>query len=593
MDMNQPVNGRISKLRSIMERNGLDYYLVTGTDAHLSEYVCPHWRTREFITGFTGSAGTVLVGRSEALLWTDSRYFIQAFQQLGGTCVTLMKDGEEGVPSIEEYLRKNASPSSRVGTCASEISVRDYREKKKLYESMGLEFVLCDDYLGEIWTDRPALPETKIRVMPAATAGRSREEKLAMIREKLKEKGADYTFIAAIDDIAWITNLRADDVPCNPVFLSYMFISQEKAVLFTSLCRFSASVLEEVGKCIEVRHYDEVQTLLPSLSSGRAYYNDEKVNASFISLLDTPSSITGRDFSTDMKACKNPVELEGMRKSHMMDGAAFINAFSRVDFSKTDGTYNEIAISSLFASEREKMEGYEGPSFNPISGFASHGAMCHYSADEESNASIDHDGLLVLDTGSQFSYGMTDLTRTLLFGSATDGQRRDYTLVLKGHLSLMHQKFIYGTRGYQLDVLAKQFMWNEEMSFYHGTGHGVGFNLNVHEGPERISSHPIDVVLEEGMVISDEPGIYKEGRHGIRIENLIAVRKAEKTEFGQFMEFENLTLVPYERKLIDRSLLTREEIDEIDLYHKKVYETLYPLVRQDARSYLRSATLPL
>lgn len=593
MDMSQPVNERISKLRSIMERNGLDYYLVTGTDAHLSEYVCPHWRTREFITGFTGSAGTVLVGRNKALLWTDSRYFIQASQQLSGTCVTLMKDGEEGVPSIEEYLRKNASPSSRIGTCAAEISVRDYRDRKKLYESMGLEFVLCDDYLDGIWTDRPALPETKIRVMPAATAGKSREEKLAMIREKLEEKGADYTFIAAIDDIAWITNLRAGDVPCNPVFLSYMFISREKAVLFTSLSRFPASILEEVEKCIEVRPYDEVQSLLPSLSRGRAYYNDEKVNASFISLLDTSSSLTGRDFSTDLKACKNPVELEGMRKSHVMDGAAFINAFSRVDFSKTDGTYNEIAISSLFASEREKMEGYEGPSFSPISGFAAHGAMCHYSADEESNAAIDHDGLLVLDTGSQFSYGMTDLTRTLLFGSATDEQQRDYTLVLKGHLALMHQKFIYGTRGYQLDVLAKQFMWKEGMSFYHGTGHGVGFNLNVHEGPMRISANPIDVVLEEGMVISDEPGIYKEGRHGIRIENLIAVRKAGKTEFGLFMEFENLTLVPYERKLIDKSLLTQDEIDEIDRYHERVYETLCPLVREDARSYLRSATLPL
>ncbi len=593
MDMSQPVNGRISKLRSIMERNGLDYYLVTGTDAHLSEYVCPHWRTREFITGFSGSAGSVLVGMHEAFLWTDSRYFIQASQQLKGTCLTLMKDGEEGVPSIEEYLRKNASPSSRTGTCAAEISIRDYKEKKRLYERMGQAFVLCDDFLDEIWTDRPPLPETRIREMPAATAGKSREEKLATIREKLKEKGADYTIIASIDDIAWITNLRADDVPCNPVFLSYMFISQEKAVLFTSLYRFPASILGEVEKCIEVRPYDEVQTLLPSLSRGRAYYNDEKVNASFLSLLEPSLSLTGRDFSTDLKACKNPVELEGMRKSHVMDGAAFINAFSQVDFSKTDGTYNEIAISSLFAGEREKMKGYEGPSFSPISAFSSHGAMCHYSADEKSNASIDHDGLLVLDTGSQFAYGMTDLTRTLLFGDATEEQKRDYTLVLKGHLALMHQKFIYGTRGYQLDVLAKQFMWNEGMSFYHGTGHGVGFNLNVHEGPARISAMPIDVVLEEGMVVSDEPGIYKEGRHGIRIENLIAVKKAGRTEFGQFMEFENLTLVPYERKLIDIKLLTDGEISEINSYHEKVYESLYPFVREDARDYLREATLPL
>ena len=316
-------------------------------------------------------------------------------------------------------------------------------------------------------------------------------------------------------------------------------------------------------------------------------------NSRFVDILSCEDEIIGRDISTDLKACKNPVELEGMRRSHIMDGIAFANAFSKVDFSKVDGTYDEIAISDLFACERAKLPGYLGPSFNPISGFGEHGAMCHYSASPESNARIDHDGLLVLDTGSQFEYGMTDLTRTLLFGEATAEQKKDYTLTLKGHLALARARFIHPTRGYQLDVLAKQFMWKEGESFYHGTGHGVGFNLNVHEGPMRISTAPIDVVLEEGMVLSDEPGIYKEGRHGIRIENLLAVQKDIVTEFGQFMCFEVLSLVPYEKRLIDISMLTSEEVGQIDAYHKRVYEELVDKVEPSAVDWLREATRPL
>ena len=430
-------------------------------------------------------------------------------------------------------------------------------------------------------------------MMSDETAGASRTEKLAQIRASLKEKGADYTFIATVDDIAWITNLRADDVECNPVFISFMFISQDQAVLFTSLARFDADTLETVRRDIQVRPYEAAYEDLPRLASGKAYYNDEKVNARFMDVLSGDKAVTGRDFSTDLKARKNPVELEGMRKSHLMDGAAFINAFSQIDFSLTDGTYDEIFISDLFARERAKMPGYQGPSFNPISGFGPNGAMCHYSATAESNAKIDRSGLLVLDTGSQFDYGMTDLTRTLLFGQATAEQKKDYTLVLKGHLALARSIFIQGTRGYQLDVLAKQFMWKEGMSFYHGTGHGVGFNLNVHEGPMKISAHPVDVALAPGMVLSDEPGIYKEGSHGIRIENLLAVQKAFTTDFGTFLSFETLSLVPYERKLIDRGLLTDEEIRQIDEYHERVYSSLSPLVDGRAEEYLRKATLPL
>ena len=591
--MQLPVNERISRLREEMRKAGLQAYIITGTDAHISEYVAPHWRTREFISGFTGSAGQVLVTEDRAFLWTDSRYFIQAASQLAGSGVELMKMDVEGFPSLEEYIEKNLAPSSRSGICAENISIHDFCEKREEFSRYDLELAATDELLSPIWTDRPALPQTKIRMMSDETAGASRAEKLAQIRASLKEKGADYTFIATVDDIACITNLRADDVECNPVFISFMFISQDQAVLFTSLARFNADTLETVRRDIQVRPYEAAYEDLPLLASGKAYYNDEKVNARLMDVLSVDKAVTGRDFSTDLKARKNPVELEGMRKSHLMDGAAFINAFSQIDFSLTDGTYDEIFISDLFARERAKMPGYQGPSFNPISGFGPNGAMCHYSATAESNAKIDRSGLLVLDTGSQFDYGMTDLTRTLLFGQATAEQKKDYTLVLKGHLALARSIFIQGTRGYQLDVLAKQFMWKEGMSFYHGTGHGVGFNLNVHEGPMKISAHPVDVALAPGMVLSDEPGIYKEGSHGIRIENLLAVQKAFTTDFGTFLSFETLSLVPYERKLIDRGLLSDEEIRQIDEYHERVYSSLSPLVDGRAEEYLRKATLPL
>ena len=591
--MQEQIGKRLDSLRRRMKDAALDWYLITGSDAHMSEYVAPHWRTREFITGFTGSAGTVLVSLDGAWLWTDSRYFIQAAHQLEGTGVSLMRMGVEGVPEPEDFVMDNATRGQRIGTCAQEIGIHEFDRLEKAYARHGLAFVATEDLLDQVWSDRPALPCTPVRQMPVSIAGMDSMHKLSLIRSRLAASGCDYTLISTIDDIAWITNLRADDVECNPVFLSFMFIDQEKAVLFTQPERFSDAILDSISNVFEVRPYEAVYDDLASLAHGRAYYDDARVNCRFRDILTNEDGITGRDFSTDAKACKNPVELEGMRKSHVMDGVAFVNAFSQVDFSLTDGTYDEIAISSLFAAERAKMPGYLGPSFNPISGFGPNGAMCHYSASAESNAGIDRSGLLVLDTGSQFEYGMTDLTRTLLFGEATPEQRRDYTLVLKGHLALARQRFIQGTRGYQLDILAKMFMWREGMSFYHGTGHGVGFNLNVHEGPMRISANPIDVPLEVGMVVSDEPGIYKEGRHGIRIENLIAVKEDGETEFGRFLSFETLSLVPYERRLIDTSLLTAEELSQIDSYHSRVREALYDKVDAGARAYLERMTEPL
>ena len=585
------IDERVSALRSLMNEKGYDAYIVTGTDPHMSEYVAPRWRTRAFISGFTGSAGTVLVTKDEAILWVDSRYFIQGEDEIKGTCFRLIKLDIDDNPDTNTYIERNLPSGSIVATDKSGISISKFGELKERFQKKGITLTASDDLLDNIWSDRPAIPESVLRSVPVHYAGLTSADKLSKVREKLKEKGADYTFIASIDDVAWLTNLRGDDIKCNPVFMSFCLVTMDKAYLFTSLSRFNDEVRKICEEDFVIIPYEESYNL-SSYVSGRGLYDADRVNMAFSEVLDRPESIKSRDITTDLKARKNEIELRGMRRSHLMDGVAFINFLSRLN-TDPDGSLDEIAVSDLLEKERERLEGYLGPSFNPISGFAEHGAMCHYSATPESSKKIDHDGLLVLDTGSQFYYGMTDVTRTLCFGNPTAEQKKDYTLVLKGHLALARQIFYKGTKGVQLDVLAKQYMWQAGMTYYHGTGHGVGFNLNVHEGPMNVSSRLVDVALEKGMVISDEPGIYKEGRHGIRIENLIAVDDYVRTEFGEFMAFEVLTMVPYEKKLIDLKYLDDSEIRQINDYHQWIREELTSLVDEDAKAYLESATSPL
>ncbi len=586
------INNRVNALRSKMKNEGVTAYLVTGTDPHQSEYVAPRWRDRAFISGFTGSAGTVVVTDDKALLWVDSRYFIQAAEQIKNSEYTLMKLDTDNTPSPEDWMLDNLSAGDVVGTADSYISIKKFDELSKKLKKKNVELRGTSDLIDSIWSDRPAIPFSSLREVALEYAGQSCEDKLDRVRKILEVKEADYTFIASIDDIAWITNLRGDDIEHNPVFMSFLFISKEKAVLFTSLKRFSEELLSSIKGCFEVYDYNDVDTMLPQLAKGVAYYNPDRVSHRFAAVLEDEEAITGLDITTTLKARKNVIEMRGMRRSHLMDGVAFVNFLAKLN-RNPDGSLDEIAVSTLLEKERERLEGYLGPSFAPISGFAEHGAMCHYSATPDSSKKIDKDGLLVLDTGSQFYYGMTDITRTLLFGKATEEQKRDYTLVLKGHLALAAQRFIAGTKGYQLDVLAKQFMWMAGESFYHGTGHGVGFNLNVHEGPMNISPRAVDVKLESGMVVSDEPGIYKEGRHGIRIENLIAVQEDVTTEFGAFNSFEVLTLVPYEKALIDLSIMTDSEISQVNAYHKWCHDELISLVDEEAKAYLEEATSPL
>ena len=578
------VDEKLDALRRKLREDNLDAYYVTGSDSHQSEYVAPHWRTREFISGFTGSAGTVVVTQDKALLWVDSRYFIQAASEIKNTEFEMMKMESED-PSAIEWMISNLEKGDRVGVEGSEISISSFDKISKTLKEKGISFVPTKDILSSIWNDRPNIPQTRITEMRKEYCGISSSEKLDLLRRELKRKGVSWFFLSSLDDIAWLTNLRADDIPYNPVFYAFMFISLDNAVLFTSKSRFERFD----SYPFEIEDYDDVYDSLSSLIHGKGYYDPSKVVMSFKRCF-SDNDVKGRDITTDLKAVKNDVEREGMRRSHVEDGAAYVNFLAHLEkIMITD----EISVSDALEKERKRRNGYLGPSFSPISGFSEHGAMCHYSANAESNKKIEGDGLLVLDTGSQFEYGMTDVTRTLLFGKATAEEKKDYTLVLKGHLALCRQRFIKGTCGVHLDVLAKQFLWQNGESYFHGTGHGVGCHLNVHEGPMKISSHLIDVPLLPGMVISDEPGVYKEGRHGIRIENLIMVKEDISTEFGDFYSFEVLTLVPYEKALIDDTLLSDEEIKQINDYHKRVYESLRDRVDESSLDYLEKATSPI
>ena len=584
---------RLEKLRRILRERDIDWYIITGNDPHGSEYPGQRWRTRAFISGFTGSAGVIAISQERALLWTDSRYFIQAGKELEGSGFELMKEGMEGVPSLPEFLSAHAEKGMKVGVDCASVSIAGFRKFSEMLDPSGSVVMDTGDLIDLIWEKRPQVPsEAPIRIIDDRKAGESVQEKLFRIRNIMRQKGARWTFVSSLDDIAWITNLRSSDIPYNPLFYAFLFISLSKAVLFIAPERLKDDVLKAVSRNFSIEDYDDTAAVLPSLIRGTGLYSPDKTAAMFIDTVGSKRNIASADISSFLKSRKNKAELDGMRKAHILDGAAYVAFLAKLD--KINGIYTETMISNALERERKRMDGYIGPSFAPISAFGQNGAIVHYSASEEKSANVMGHGLLVLDTGSQFSMGTTDVTRTLFFGTdPTEEEKRDYTLVLKGHLALLSQIFPKGTRGVQLDAIAKQFMWQNYSTFFHGTGHGVGCCLMVHEGPQRISPALIDVPLEPGMVVSDEPGLYKEGRYGIRIENLLAVRNDDESEFGSFLSFENLTYVPYEKSLIDVNLLTDDEIDQINSYHRKVFYMLSPYLDSYSAEWLKQYASPI
>lgn len=585
------INKRLELLRSKMRELNIEAYIVSGNDNHSSEYVDEYYKTREWISNFSGSAGSIVVTLDEALLWVDSRYYIQAAQQIKDSEFVFKKSDQGSERDPARYLAKNLNNNKRVGFDGKITSVSDYRALKATLDESTIALVDVGDLFEGIWIDRIALTKNKIEPLEEEIAGSTASDKIKEIQSLLKNENSDYTIISSLDDIAWTLNLRGSDIRYNRLFYSYLLIGLNESFLFCHKEQLAEGLTKKLP--VKVIDYHLIAPFIKeNIKEDKIiYYNPIKTTYQIREDFNKGvSTIEGIEFSTLLKARKNEIELEGMRRAHLLDGIAMLKLLAFLD--RTEETLTELSIAKKLEDFRKESSDYLEPSFGTIAGFNSNGALAHYSATKESSVEL-IEGLLVLDSGGQYKSGTTDITRTLLFGKATEQMKRDYTLVLKGNLALTNQMFPKGTNGYQLDVLARQFLWQDNLNYGHGTGHGVGFCLNVHEGPQNISPRAINVALEEGMILSNEPGLYREGQYGIRIENLVSVMAFEESEFGQFMGFEVLTVCPFERELIDKNLLTETEIEIVDSYHNWVYSVLKEIVSPQDRSYLERATKSL
>ncbi len=598
------VNDKLTALRREMKKEGVQAYIVYSSDPHGSEYVADHWRCRSWLSGFTGSAGTVVVTAEKAGLWTDFRYFIQAAGELEGSDIKLFRMDEPGVPDYRSWLKTELKRTGRdeTGDGTAVIGVDGRTLTLKEWESFAPALAGSDilingdlDLIGRLWTDRPAEPTGAVWALSEDEAGLSRKEKLDAVLQELEQRALKETVIASLDDIAWILNLRGSDVPCNPVIQSYLYLSKDRRIWFVDDRKISDEIrisleTDDIG----IRPYDELGRFMRELE-GPLYISAEKTSYALLSVLpDSCELVKGTDISTNLKARKNEAEQKNIRRVMERDGAAMVRFI--IWFRKTlkERSVTELEAAAVLRAFREEQEGFLDESFSPIPGYAAHGAICHYEATAGKEFTLERNSLFLIDSGGQYRGGTTDITRTLAAGEPSEAERRDYTLVLKGHIALSRAVFPAGTRGYQLDILARQPLWNCGLNYGHGTGHGVGYILNVHEGPQRISPHPVDRALEDGMIISNEPGIYREGEYGIRIENLVMVRPwSENPGSGDFHDFETLTLCPYERSLIDSSLLDDEEKRWINEYSETVYNRLSPLLVQGERDWLREETLAI
>lgn len=596
MNQRNEINHHLEALREEMRREKLDAYILFGTDPHMSEYVAPRWRDREWMSGFTGSAGTVVVTADAAGLWTDSRYHLQAAAQLEGTEIELLREGIPGVKTLPEWLGERLGTADAVGASAWTLSLSKQRMLKSQLAAYGILFRSTADLLDRIWTDRPPNPSEDIYQHDLKYAGKSRREKIGEVRSALREYRADYQFIASLADIAWLFNLRGSDIAFNPLFISYALVGPREVYLVLQrecLSDELASLLEEED--INLVPYDAVDSLLQDVleKDRKLVFDPDMVNSALAEIIAGNSfPVERRDCTSSLKAVKSGVEIQGIRNAMVKDGVAMVQFLHWLSQNWEKGSLTELSIGDTLRQFRSRQSGFIGESFNPIVGFRDHGAVIHYSADSGSVYKIDQPGLMLIDSGGHYLDGTTDITRTVALGEPTQQQREDYTTVLKGHIQLATARFPGGTRGFQLDTLAKSPCWERGMQYSHGTGHGVGFFLNVHEGPQSISTRLVDVAIETGMLCSNEPGVYREGQYGIRIENLILAQDIFSTPFGRFYSFETLTLCPLEPALIETRLLDREELQWVNDYHATVFEALSPHLKQEERLWLESITAP-
>lgn len=574
-----------------MQAEKADAFIIPSTDPHMSEYVAPHWQSREWISGFTGSAGTVVVTRDKAGLWTDSRYFLQAAQQLEGTGIDLYKEMLPETPSISEFLCQELEAGSTVGIDGYVFSMLDARQLRKELASKQIELKSMADPMDSIWTDRPALPQAPACIYGTQYAGRTCREKLEDIRQEMKQAGAQALLLPALDEIAWTLNLRGSDVHCNPVVVSYLLIGEEEAHYFIEPQKLTPEVKAYLeGNRVTCHAYTDLLPYLRQLKASTLLLTPGKTNQAVGEAVPESCRIVeGASPVSLLKAVRNEQEIAGLRKAMQRDGVALVKFLKWLEEAVPGGQETEISVDRKLHELRAAQPLYKGESFDTIAGYGAHAAIVHYEATPETDVPLQPHGFLLLDSGAQYLDGTTDITRTIALGPLTEEEKTDYTLILKGHIDLAMAVFPEGTRGAQLDVLARMPIWQHRMNFLHGTGHGVGHFLNVHEGPQSIRMNENPVALRAGMLTSNEPGVYKAGSHGIRTENLVLTVPAGEGMFGRYLKFETVTLCPICTKGIVRELLTQEEADWLNQYHRTVYEKLSPDLDEEERHWLKKA----
>ena len=590
--MKQSIKERIHALRMTFRPNNIKAFIIPSTDPHLSEYVAPYWMSREWISGFTGSAGTAVILMDKAGLWADSRYFLQAEKELEGSGITLYKEMLPETPSITKFLCQNLKPGESVSIDGKMFSVQQVEQMKEDLAPYQLQVNLFGDPLKNIWKDRPSMPDAPAFIYDVKYAGKSCGEKVAAIRTELKEKGIFALFLSSLDEIAWTLNLRGSDVHCNPVIVSYLLVTQDEVVYFISPEKITQQVNEYLQEQqVSLRKYDEAESFLNSFAGENILIDPKKTNYAIYSAINPACKVVrGESPVTLLKAIRNEQEIAGIHHAMQRDGVALVKFLKWLEASVLSGKETELSVDRKLHEFRAAQPLYMGESFDTIAGYKEHGAIVHYSATEESDVTLQSKGFLLLDSGAQYLDGTTDITRTIALGELTEEEKTDYTLILKGHIALAMAKFPAGTRGAQLDVLARMPIWSHGMNFLHGTGHGVGHFLSVHEGPQSIRMNENPIVLQPGMVTSNEPGVYKAGSHGIRTENLTLVCKDKEGMFGEYFKFETITLCPICKKGIIKEMLTAEEVKWFNDYHQTVYKKLSPSLNEEEKKWLLEAT---
>ena len=592
------IKQRIENIRDLMKEKNIYAYIVPSSDYHQSEYVGDYFKSREFMSGFTGSSGTLIISMDEAGLWTDGRYFIQAEQELKDSGIKLFKMGEEGVPTIEEYLLEKLPKNSTLGFDGRVMSVKEGQSLANKLAFKGINIEYKYDLVNDIWEDRCSLPTEKAFLLGTEYSGESFSDKLSRIRAVMKEKKATTHILASLDDIAWLFNIRGRDVKSNPVVLSYAVITIDSVYLFIDKNKIGEDIRAELSKeNVQIKRYEEVYEFIKNIDENEVVLIDtSKVNyAIYNNIPSNVQKIEERNPSILFKSIKNEIELKNIRNSHIKDGVAFTKFMYWLKNNIGKIEITEISATQKLEEFRREQDKFIEPSFSTIAAYKDHAAMMHYSATEESNYKLEPRDLFLVDSGGQYFDGTTDITRTIALGPIPENVRKDFTNVVRGMIRLSKAKFLYGCRGYNLDILARGPLWEEGVDYKCGTGHGIGFVLNVHEGPNGFRwkvREDIDdsCILEEGMVTTNEPGVYVENSHGIRIENEIVVRKAEKNEYGQFMDFEVITFAPIDLDAIDESLILKDEKVYLNNYHKQVYDKISPYLNEEEKQWLKTYT---